>query len=250
MTFCFDRRLWFALLVCLATSCPATAEDNHAALYRAVTIVTGTDEPERSRGFAACMREVLVKLSGDPALTSAPGMDDLAGRAGDFVTAFDYRDRMAGIPVHDEQGTRERPHYLAVEFSPPKIDAALRGLGGKPWLDRPVLSLDITVDNGARKFPLVRDGAFGRDQRAALIESAERLGLPISFPEAQRTSEAEPVLTGALTWHPDKLEWSSRWSLALADQPRRWVATASSFDAVFRDALGRAVADLVAEAQP
>ena len=250
MKFRLDRRLWLALLVCLATMRPAAAGDDHAALYRAVTIVTGTDEPERSRGFAACMREVLVKLSGDPALTRTPGMDDLAGRAGDFVITFDYRDRMAGIPVHDEQGTRERPHYLSVEFSPAKTDAALRSLGGEPWLDRPVLSLDIMVDNGARRFPLVREGAFGRDQRAALVEAAERLGLPISFPQPQRISEAEPVLAGTLIWHPDKLEWSSRWSLTHAGEPRGWVITASSFDAVFRDALGRAVADLAAGARP
>jgi uncharacterized protein len=32
----------------------------------------------------------------------------MAGQAGTFVADFDYHDRMGGIPVHDEQGTRDR----------------------------------------------------------------------------------------------------------------------------------------------
>ncbi|EKF18958.1 DUF2066 domain-containing protein [Nitratireductor pacificus] len=250
MKVAFAQWPWILLLLCLIPFHAATANDDHAALYRAVTIVTGTVEPERSRGFAACLREVLMKISGDPALADAPGVDALADRVGDFVAAFGYRDRMASIPVHDEQGTRERPHFLTVEFSQPKIDAALRSLGAKPWLDRPLLTLNVTIDNGARRFPLLRDGAFGRDQRASLLETAERYGLPIFFPLAQGRSAKEPVLTGTLIWQADRLEWSAEWSLGPAGDAVEWAFAAPSFDGVFRQALGRAMTRLAAGSRP
>ena len=83
-----------------------------AALYRARAFVTGQGEVERARGFALALDEVLVKVSGDPSLRDEPGLTPLEIDAARLVARFDYHDRMSGIPVHDEQGTRERPFDL------------------------------------------------------------------------------------------------------------------------------------------
>jgi hypothetical protein len=54
--------VWLSLAVALlcSKSVPATAED----LYRAQTVVTGQGEANRTIGFASCMENVLIKVSG------------------------------------------------------------------------------------------------------------------------------------------------------------------------------------------
>jgi hypothetical protein len=59
---------------------PAQAEDI-GAFYEAYAIVTGTDMRQRPWGFAQCLREVLVKVSGDPRLKDDPRVIELAAHA-------------------------------------------------------------------------------------------------------------------------------------------------------------------------
>jgi hypothetical protein len=83
-------------------------------MYRADAIVTGTDMRQRPWGFAQTLREVLVKSSGDPRLKDDPRTAQLAQHADRFVACFDYVDMMAAVPLHDDQGTSDRPHKLSV----------------------------------------------------------------------------------------------------------------------------------------
>ena len=70
-------------------------------------------------------------------------------RPPDFVEGFSYRDLMEGIPVHDEQGSRDRPYDLTVIFEPDEVDAALAALGSAPWTGpRPELLVVVAVRNG------------------------------------------------------------------------------------------------------
>jgi uncharacterized protein len=99
------------------------------------------------------------------------------------VTDFAFRDRMAGIPVYDELGTRDRPCHLTVRFHPARTDAALRSLGRELW----------TVAHGRawscfgvrmvrRTHVLASDGGRGRDQREALVAAAGQFGKPMALP--------------------------------------------------------------------
>ena len=88
------------------------------ALYQAYEIVTGTDMRQRPWGFAQTLREVLVKVSGDARLKTDPRTAPLAERAAEFVACFRYADQMADVPLHDEQGTYDRPYKLTVTFDP------------------------------------------------------------------------------------------------------------------------------------
>ena len=73
----------------------------------------------------------LSKFLAMPA-SSVTGFYELASSAGQYVSAFSYRDRLEGKPVHDEQGTYDRPHFLTCHFDPQKIDSVLKTLGRKP----------------------------------------------------------------------------------------------------------------------
>src|SRR5579872_1013268 len=52
----------------LAVAASANPVASAPGLYEARAIVTGTDSRQRLEGFAHCLRDVLVKVSGDPAL--------------------------------------------------------------------------------------------------------------------------------------------------------------------------------------
>jgi hypothetical protein len=235
-------------------------------LYRAQTIVTGQAEEGRARGFAVCLELVLVKVSGDQLLLGDPGVAALKGQAAAFVAAFGYRDRMAGIPIHDEQGSRDRPYDLTVSFHPAKIDAALRSLGREPWsaASRPRLAVFFGVRIGPTSYVLASDGDRGRDQRDALTAAAERFGMPIALPDRSALADAglsyqevvgadptslkatatkiggDLALVGSLVWSEGALGWVADWRLAAPGKTYRWQIRGVSFDEAFRAAMAGA----------
>jgi uncharacterized protein len=81
-------------------------------IYTTRAIVTGSDERNRPLGFKLCFEDVLVKVSGDGSIVNDRRFRALATVAGQYVSTFFYRDRFEGKPVHDEQGTYDRPHFL------------------------------------------------------------------------------------------------------------------------------------------
>ncbi len=226
-------------------------------LHRAHVFVTGKELPERTTAFGEGLKEVLVKLSGDPSLDGDAAVAQLATNASAFVRAWTYRDLMAGIPVHDEQGTRQRPFELTIDFDPPEIDGVLMTLGREIWpAPRPRVAVFTRVVYGDSSYPLASDGERGRDQREALASAARRFGVPIVLPSARTTlpNPARPpdpteleaaaralggdvALSGTLTWSPDALTWTAQWRLVSASRSVNWQVSGVSFDAAFRSAL-------------
>ena len=235
-------------------------------LYQAQTIVTGQGDESRGLGFVACLEQVLVKVSGDPRLIGDPGVAVMAGQAGTFVADFRYRDRMAGIPVHDEQGTRDRPYDLTVRFHPAKIDAALQSLGREPWsaASRPRLAVFLGVRFGTTSYVLASDGDRGRDQRDALTEAARQFGIPMALPDEVALAEAgssyrklvaaEPssldatatkiggdlALVGSMSLERGGARLGRRMAPCSAGQDYRWQIRGVSFDDAFRNAMAGA----------
>lgn len=256
------RRLGLVLAIAMSAA-PAAAQT--APLYQSRTIVTGQEEPERLEGFVRCFEQVLVKVSGDPRLASHPQLADLAAEADRYVTAFRYRDRMEGIPVHDEQGTRERPHDLTVDFDPPKIDAALAALGSRPWLgERPRLTILAAVGNARGAYVLASDGESGRDMREGLAAAADRLGMEAGLPDeaalqalgltpetlpgtssetragAARQAGGDVALAGTVTWSRRDLGWIASWSMDHAGRSYQWRIGGDGFDQAFRTGISGA----------
>jgi hypothetical protein len=223
-----------AALIQLGPACVRPA----LRLYEARVIVTGTDQRSRPWGFAQCLADVLVKVSGDPALAHDERVARLAARADTLVAGFDYWDRMTGIPHHDEQGNSDRPYDLTVRFDPAKIDAALAGLGEAPWHDeRPVLVPVVFVTARASAFLLTADTTAGVDQRAALADAGERYFMPLAVPAL--ADLAKPVaglpLPGTLTWSDAAHGWVAAWHLAWQGHSYAWGTQGVSFDEAFRD---------------
>lgn len=242
--------LLFALTLAMASAAAVTD------LYHAVAYVTGTEEPERTRGFRSALTDVVIKVTGDHRLAGSGLLKPLLARPHGFVERFEYEDRMKGIPVHDEQGTRERPHFLRVQFSAAKVDQALHELGLKKWsADRPVLAIWLGVHTALEKYVLSANGDRGYGQRAVFEETARRQGIPIVLPRqlessitfgdiasqnldklAAASGDADAVLLGTLI-----LGGSGRWDIqrVLRQQGRSssWGTQGVSFDSAIKDGL-------------
>jgi uncharacterized protein len=237
--------------------------------------VTGQGEESRRFGFPVCLEQVLVKVSGDPRLIGDPEVVVLTRQAASFVTEFSFRDRLAGIPVHDEQGTRDRPYDLSVRFDPAKIDAALRSLGREPWsASRPRVAVFVGVDLEGTTYLLARDGTRGRDQREALAEAAVRFGMPMALPDQAplaaaglsysglqaidlgrldaiaRTIGGDLALAGTLIWSEPALGWIADWRLGAGGESYRWQIRGVGFDDAFRSAMSGAAQILSGNGRP
>jgi len=251
---------------------PAVCADD---LYRAQTAVTGQGEPNRLIGFAVCLEDVLVKVSGALQLAGDPRLAPLKSRAADFVKAFDYHDQMSGKPKRDEQGTRDRPYDLIVDFDKAKIDEQLDTLGLQPWLShRPVLGLVVAMVPGARTFIVTADGKESDLQRDSLRAAAAKRGMSIVLPDAAAlakanvdqgavmtlpletlaplvtTQGAEVVLAGRLAWDDAELGWVTEWRLDADGRSHRWRMRGVTFDEAFRRGIGGAAQVLSGHGDP
>jgi len=257
---------WLALVAILIWAIGASAAADESELYRTTVFVTGRGEAERVRGTALAFQDVLVKVSGDPRLGRDPRVAEMAKEAGALVVSYDYRDRMQGLALHDEQGTRDRPHDLTVHFDPAKIDAALASLGSTPWTGpRPRLVVLLAIQDQQTRYVLAQDGTRGLSERQALAAVAANRALPMVLPmeallDAERltydalAAKAPPelaraanaaggdaALSGTLVWTESVLGWSARWHMAAPGRDYRWGVSGVSFDDAFRNAIDGAI---------
>jgi hypothetical protein len=242
-------------------------------LYQAKTVVTGQSEENRIPGFADCLRQILVKVSGDQRLLGEPALDELLPKAGELVSSFRYRDRLEGIPIHDEQGTYDRPHDLTCIFDRAKIDAVLQSFGSRPWLaPRPRLVVFLGVRQNAKTFTLASDGGdspyMGESFHAAampllmtilLPEKAALAGLDAQALEDLDMAElnarakvtgGDLALAGSIVWSDEDLGWVANWRLAPAGETHSWQVRGVSFDEAFRVAMRGAVQILSGNGSP
>jgi len=210
-----------------------------------------------------------LQLAGDPRL------EPLKSRAADFVTAFDYHDQMSGKPKRDEQGTRDRPYDLIVDFDKPKIDELLGTLGLKPWLShRPTLGIVVAMVPGARTFIVTADAKQSELQRDSLHIAASRRGMNIVLPTEGSMAKAnigdvalitapeetlapllaaqgaEAILIGRLAWDDDELGWVTEWRLDAEGRSHRWQMRGVTFDGAFRRGIGGAAQVLSGNGDP
>ena len=254
-------RLASVLLAAVLSSGVGAAGAELQDLYFAQTVVTGTEKPERSRGFKVGLADVLVKLTGDFRITETETLAPILKKAASYVEHFEYEDRMKGIPVHDEQGTRERPHFLRMQFRPSAIDEALKELGLPKWgADRPVIAVWLGVETASDRYVLHASGPEGYGQRAVLLETSQRRGVPIMLPvvpgpgsmitfetitesdlEGLRLAslESDALMVGVLSLGQGGY-WDMEWRFHWQEQTRSWRTEGVTFDLALRDGLQRA----------
>jgi hypothetical protein len=236
-----------------------------AELYRAQTIVTGTGEANRIIGFAACLEDVLVKVSGQLRLAGDTRLRPYKADAAKLVRDFSYRDEKGGKPKNDEQGTRDRSFVLTAEFDETGVNGILAKLGVKPWLSRrPVLGVFVEMQNGARRYVIAADSKETELQRAALLAAGAKRGMQIVLPDAAGLAGigagdqaiaaiapaklvevaaargAEAVLVARLVWDDRKLRWTADWQIERQGRSQRRQLSAVTFDEAFRQGIGAA----------
>ncbi|MER9022027.1 DUF2066 domain-containing protein [Mesorhizobium sp. M0815] len=269
----FSRLALVAIgLVCTCLAGHPALATSLAELYQSQTIVNGQGEEHRQAGFKICLDKVLVRVSGDQRLPAKPQMTALRDKAGSFVSSFRYRDRMEGIPNHDDQGTYDRPHDLTCQYTPPVIDKVLAELGSKPWLgERPIISVLLAVQDARQHFVLASDG----DERPYMAESFQSAAGPLAMkivipskaalvktgaifeqvralsPELlARTVGNQELLAGSLVWSDKELGWIADWRLAMAGKTYKWQVRGVNFDEAFRVAMRGAAQILSGNGQP
>jgi len=227
-------------------------------LYTAKAITTGTGEKNRRLGFRDCLDRVLVRVSGDPRLPTRPKVEALRARGGDFVQSFSYVDRLAGRPIHDEQGTYDRPHDLTCHYAPKVLDKLLADLGSRPWLGaRPVLVVFLAVARNGKQLRVVADDMRDMAMRDSFALASEQLAIKVVFPmralasrlpaadlrspdrlgDAARAAGGDLALSGAIVWSEADLGWVATWHLAHDGRTHAWTVRGVNFDEAFRVAL-------------
>ena len=236
--------------------------DGHATdlaeLYTSKAVTTGTGEKNRKLGFRDCLDRVLVRVSGDPRLPARPGVEALRARGGAFVASFTYRDRLAGRPIHDEQGTYDRPHDLTCHYAPKVLDRLLADLGSHPWLgERPVLAVFLDVARNGKQLRVVADDMRDMAMRDSFTHGSEQLAIKVTFPmralasklsaaeltspdrlaDAAKAAGGDLPLSGAIVWSDADLGWVATWHLAHDGRTYDWTVRGVNFDEAFRAAL-------------
>jgi uncharacterized protein len=255
--------------------CCTGAMADQADLYRTKVTVTGQGEANRITGFAAALEDVLIKSSGVENLGGDRRLASYKAKASDYVKTFSYRDQFFGKPIRDEQGTRDRPFDLTVDFESDKIDGLLNALNLKPWMaNRPRLTVFALMEYGARNYVVTSDGSQSDLQRDALLAAADKRGMNIVLPHASTLARSniadaelrtpsfpalkpvaaelggELVLVGRLVWDDRELGWSTQWKLDWRGQIHRWQMRRLTFDETFRRGIGGAAQILSGHGDP
>jgi hypothetical protein len=265
------------LFIALTWSPPGqAAESDIAGLYSTKTIVTGTREETRLKGFQECLRSVFLKVTGDQRILDDPRLAPIIAKVADYVASHHYHDRMSGIPTHDEQGTRDRPFDLTCDFSRDRIDAALASLDRKPWLaPRPRIVLFVSVRNGPVAFVLAADDRKqGVTMREAFADAADALAIPILFPKKRNLRQiglhagtlprtdmpvfdafageigGSRALAGSIVWSERDLGWIAEWRFFDGTDTAIWQVRAASFDKAFQSAMRGAAQILSGNGDP
>ncbi|WP_370677064.1 DUF2066 domain-containing protein [Pleomorphomonas sp. PLEO] len=255
------RRIHFppmALALWGVVASPAAAFEP-SDIYTSQVVVSGQGDANRLTGFGICLERVLTRVTGDVELAGKPDAKAAMARAADYVAAYSYRDRLEGRPVHDEQGTYDRPHNLTCRFKTAPLDKLIGDLGGHPWLmRRPVIAVFLDVEKPAARYTVAANNqrdlamrqSFGNASNLIALDAvfppetaALNLGatdLDPASPELKVAAEAaggDLPLVGRLIWSDADHGWIANWALEQGGAVHRWSVRGVSFDDAFRTAL-------------
>lgn len=235
------------------------AEETVGDLYRAWANVTGEREETRNPALLQGFRDVLVKVSGDARLVSDPKVEQLY--TPQVVSSYSYRDLMADIPKHDEQGTRDRPFEITIDYDKTRIDSALAMLGSQPWTaSRPKVVVFLAVKIADTTYVLSETNDYGDLQRKSFGLASRRYGIPIGFPSDEllqkssldfealldpkldelatptKDSGGDIALAGSLMFSDQFAGWIADWRLSANGTTHHWRIKGVNFDEAFRNA--------------
>jgi len=221
----------------------------------------------RPSGFARCLREVLVKVTGDPSLGADPRVPT---DAAPYVVRFRYFDPIAQRRPHDDQGSYDRSYDLTVTFDRARIGGLVASLGRKIWTGTRPVVLPVIRMRGSSKpwvidFPVTADDPAAEPQRMALRNAGTKYGVRVRLPERALVDELERsmdrpepdtmtraeamLVVGELHWTPEDLGWTGSWRGRWSGREYRAGVRGVSFDEAF-ERLVRGVVQVAAGTGP
>lgn len=241
-------------------------------IYTSQVVVSGQGGANRLTGFGICLDRVLTRVTGDVTLAGKPEARAAMAKAADYVAAYSYRDRLEGRPIHDEQGTYDRPHNLTCRFRTAPLDKLIGDLGGKPWLmRRPVLAVFLDVEKPAARYTVAANNQRDLAMRQSFGNASNLIALDVVFPLETAALNLDPAhldpaspalnaaaeaaggdlpLSGRLVWSDADLGWVADWELVEGGAVHRWSVRGVSFDDAFRTALWGAARLLSGSGEP
>lgn len=188
---------WSCLLLLLLTlAAPLRAND----LYTGEVPVASQDEAARQEAMAEALKQVLVKVSGDPAAGERPEVQGALKDPAPLIQAFYYRqdvDRSGPVPA--------LKLYYAANFEPRAITRLLSASGLSQWArERPTLMAWVVADSGGNSellpasqlAPLLRRGAERGIQLSAGSAGADANAVSLIDVERGAIARLRPVASG------------------------------------------------------
>ena len=264
--------LFRPIVVLLAALAGPAAAFEPSDIYTSEVVVSGQGEANRLTGFGICLERVLTRVTGDATLAAKPEAKAAMAKASDYVAAYSYRDRLEGRPIHDEQGTYDRPHNLTCRFKAGPLDRLIGELGGKPWLmRRPVIAVFLDVRKPAARYTVAANNQRDLAMRQSFGNASNLIALDVVFPPETAALNLDPAhldpassalkqaaeaaggdlpLAGRLTWSDADHGWVADWALEAGGAVHRWSVRGVSFDDAFRTALRGAARILSGSGEP
>lgn len=147
-------------------------------LYQGEAQVSGPDEASRSNGIVEALRQVLVKVSANPAAADNPALQGTLSKASSLMQLYDYRQELG----RDASGKAVAKSFLRVRFFPQSVDQALMRAGMPVWgRERPRVLL-LIEENGAW---------LDNVALYALVQRAADRGISVRFPNQQLLLDSE-----------------------------------------------------------
>jgi hypothetical protein len=245
-----------AVLVLALLAGPAVFAARVTNLFQAEVAAQGRDNAARDAALGSALKQVLERVTGEPAGNSA-GVQTLLEQPGRFVDQYRFED--------DQYGQLR----LWVQFDGVALENRLRELGVPFWGgERPDVLLWLAIDDRGSRY-LVSETSD--NVGAVLARAAHEHGLPLTLPlmdlEDQRALEFTDVWGGFLgaiqaasrRYRPQVIligklgrsradgSWLGGWTLAGAGASRDWNSSAASLEQSVEQGIEGAAGRLAAQ---
>lgn len=166
-------------------------------VYRAEALVTSQSEAQRNAALPESLREVVLRVSGDPGALEHPNVRQALGQAQTYLYEFGYASTDEQLEVDGKLVPATR---LLLKFSPPAIEKLLRDSRLSLWpANRPKLLIWLVMsDETGTKHRVPEEEVL-----KALYDQAGLRGLPLLLP--MQDLEDNLALSIENLWNMDEL---------------------------------------------
>ena len=260
----YKAKFFWLLTWCAVCASASVSAVEVSGLYEAEVPVIGQDVTPSQDAMRAALADVLVKVSGNRAVATLPGVAELVNTAPQFVQQFVYRN---AAPTPGQRSAQPPARMLWVRFDRDAVIRVLRTSGVAIWGNaRPALLLWLDVREQNERSIV---GVDNKPEWKQVIDTAAKArGVPLLLPKLDTddlgnvqatdpwSASPEDVLRISVRYHPEavlvgKIEsrdgsWLSTWSFYDQENRQAWTTPGDSREGAVLDGLQKAIDSLVA----